>query len=449
LLLFVSYSLIAQQSMVIVYLIVCGWAFYLVYNRPVAAVVLILAVFLIYELLRYTPHFEVGPFNIYLADILAVIFAGAAVLRILFSRQNQTAIKSYPWKLFVIFSLLVMLSILRGLPYYGQTSIVHARPHIFEIAAAAYFCTFRFDKLRLKRIFSVFIIFAMLLLAVAYLSWLGLLPRPAAVLEFEGTRMGQRVLDRQGGFFLAFAMFALIISKINGLERKGVFSWIMIIALLLTIVLDQVRTIWVVTFAGFIVLMFRYRLRFIGRLFGLFILLLILVPLVFLCVPQVAECFGDYLYESASVFWQPEHTTLSWRIISTAACINQMSLKDFLLGVPFGTPTNYQIYGQAYQTGIHNMFLEQMYYSGVFGLAAFVLLQIYLIRKANRASKEQKDKFTKNVLVILWLTLICYQINFLAWTMDPLYSIIVGISISIIAGGQCGKIARPVNLWAD
>ena len=55
------------------------------------------------------------------------------------------------------------------------------------------------------------------------------------------------------------------------------------------------------------------------------------------------------------------------------------------------------------------------------------------MRRINKLIKIEKDKLIKNGLIILWITLICYQVNFMAWTADFLYPVILGISMSMVA----------------
>lgn len=434
---FIVYSqgtdLLYIDGMDLLYIALCILSFFLIFKRPVIAIAMVLSVLVIYQLLGYVPHFEIGIFNIFLGDVLAIIFTMATILRLSLNTQSQTIIHSYPWKLFVIFSALAIVGILRGLPYYGETTIVHAREHIYVIAATAYFCTFRFDKSEIKRIFPIFVVFGILLLGMAYLRWLGILAPREGSLVYRGTWLGMRMLNRYGAFYLVFVLFVFVVSKINKMTKKNILSWIVIIGTIVAIILNQVRTTWVLVFVGFLVLSFKYRLRFIGKALIVLFLFLILIPFLLFYRPGPVLRISNYLYTAATVFWRPEHTTFSFRIESNKAYLKKMSLKEYILGVPFGTPISYRIEGQERQTSPHNMFVEQIYRTGIFGLIIFVLLQISLMRRINKLIKIENDKLIKNGLIILWITLICYQVNFMAWTADLLYPIILGISMSMIA----------------
>ncbi len=430
---FLGYFNVLSQKMTLLYITFSILSFFLIFKRPLIAIVMILSVLSIYQLLGYIPHFEIGTWNIFLGDMLAIIFTIVVILRLLMSTQSQTIIHSYPWKLFVIFSALAIVGILRGLPNYGQTTIVHARQGIYVIATTAYFCTFRFDKYKINRILPIFIIFGILLLSIAYLRWIEILPPAEYLLKYEGTWLGERMLNRDGAFYLVFVLFVFIVSKINKVTRKHVLSWIAVMSLIIAIILIQFRTMWVLVFIGFIVLTFKYRLRFIGKTSIALFLFFILIFFLWFYSPITISRIGNYLYDAVTVFWKPEHSTFSFRVESNKAYLKRESLKEYILGVPFGTPISYVIEGQERQTGVHNMFVEQIYRTGIFGLATFILLQFFLIRKIHKILKEEKDKLIKNSLVILWITLICYQVYFMAWSTDFLYPIILGISMSIVA----------------
>jgi len=428
-----------SQKMILLYITFCILSFFLIFKRPLIAIVMILSVLSIYQLLGYIPHFEIGTWNIFLGDVLAIIFTIAAILRLSMNTQSQTIIHSFPWKLFVIFSALAIVGILRGLPNYGQTTIVHARGYIYVIATTAYFCTFRFDKYKINRILPIFIIFGILLLSIAYLRWIEILPPAEYLLKYEGTWLGERMLNRNGAFYLVFVLFVFIVSKINKVTRKHILSWIALMSLVIAIILIQFRTMWVIVFIGFIVLTFKYRLKFISKAPIALFLFFILIFFLWFCSPTTISRIGNYLYNAATVFWKPEHSTLSWRISGIKAYLKRMSLKGYILGMPFGTPISYEVAGVRLKAGVHNMFIEQVYRTGVFGLAIFILLQFFLIRKIHKILKEEKDKLIKNSLVILWITLICYQVLFMGWTADFLYPIILGISISMVAHYEYDK----------
>jgi hypothetical protein len=394
---------------------------------------MVLSVLIIDQLLRVIPLFAIGTYNIYLWDVLAIIFTAATILRLAIDKQSQIIIRSYPWKLFAVFSAVTIFEIIRGLPNYGQTTIVHAREHIFVVATAAYFSTFRFDEPTMKRVFSAFIIFGIILLSFAYLSWLGLLPRPAPLVQYEGTWLAERVLNRYGCFYVVFVLFILIVSQINQITSSNIFSWAVVISLIAAIILDQVRTMWVITFAGFLILAFKYKSKFTVKMLGILLLPLVLVPFLLFYKPQTTSRLGDFLYQAAMVFWNPEHTTFSWRIAVNLEYLKQMSLKDYILGVPFGTPVSYEVLGRTEQSSPHNMFIWQIYHLGVFGVIVFYLLQVSVIANLNNLVKKENNRMTRNFLVIFWLIFLCYQVLFLAWTSDPLYPVILGMSISMMA----------------
>jgi len=424
------------QEPELLYVALCVLSFFLIFKRPVIAIIMILSVLSIYQLLGYTPHFEIGTFNIFLGDVLAIIFATTAILRLSMDTQSQIIIHSFHWKLFVIFCVLAIVAILRGLPYYDQTAIVVARGHIYMIATTAYFCTFRFDKRLISRIFAIFVVFGLVLLGISYLRWFGVLFFFEYLSLYRGTWRSMTTLNRMGAFYLVFILFVFISSKITKIEKKHILSWIAIVSLAIAIALIQIRTMWVVAFAGWVILAVRYRSILITKTTIALLLLLIMVFLLWSYRPTLVSQYRDSLYNAATVFWKPENTTLSWRMEVNRIYLANISLKDYILGTPFGTPINWEIEGLQYKASAHNMFVWQIYHTGILGLFAFIALQISLIRRISKVIKSERDKLIKNSLVILWIALICYQVNFMAWTADLLYPVILGISMSIIAHYQ-------------
>lgn len=406
---------------------------------------MILSVLATCHLLRYSPHLEIWTFNIFLGDMLSVMFTAAAILRLTMNKQLQIVANSYHWRLFVIFSVLAIIGILRGLPNYGQTTIVHAREHIYVIATTAYFCTFQFDKFKIKNIFPIFIAFGMIILGVVFLRWLDVLPRPDIMVQRGIPSFGARIGSRGAAFYLSFTLFTLLTLKINKLTSRHILFWVMIASLIVAVILSQIRALWVATFVGLLILALKYQSKFVGGALGIACLLLVIISFLWFYQSDAIAHLVDNLHRSASVFWRPEHTTFSWRIASCKAYLKQMSLKDYIFGVPFGTRISYEVEGVQWTASVHNMFVDQIHRTGVLGLIAFTLLQFFLILRMNRFAKIEKDEIIRSMLNILWITLVCYQVFFLAWTADILYPIILGISISMVIHREYNKKNKVID----
>ena len=151
-----GYLCVCYPSWNLFYVGLSVFAFLAIYKSPLIGAFSIVLVALINQYYGYTPYFELGSLNFFLGDVLAVIFSVTILFKLI--NVKLTSIKNcYLFNLLIIFSSLIVIQILRGLPYYGQTTIVHSRGNIFSITAAVYFSIFPYNKLKLKQFFQLFV----------------------------------------------------------------------------------------------------------------------------------------------------------------------------------------------------------------------------------------------------------------------------------------------------
>ncbi|MBU1863197.1 MAG: hypothetical protein KKH94_06015, partial [Candidatus Omnitrophica bacterium] len=411
----------------IVYIAACIFLFPLIYRSSVNAVIAILYIITIHQLLGRHPFFSIGEFNIFLSDALIILFTAIIGLRLLTNRRSMILFSSRTAKSFLMLSLLIIISLLRGLMVFGQSAIVQSRHAIFFVVATLYFGTSKIDKKELRSLMIVFIVYGVMIALVAYLRIFNFIPRFEHSMKYQGVWIGDRVLDRNGVFVMVIAYFVLLTYDIWRISKRYILTKkIAIILLLIAIIMCQIRTMWILAGIGTMVIILKHAQKGIYRIGMVMFSIVILIGITWLYNPVVILKWSNNLYSASAAVLNYNESTFFWRIQANVDYLKNMSLKDCIIGVKYGTPIYFA------DAGLHNMYIDQLYRTGIFGLIFFVLLQIGLIRRIKKSIVYEDDKVRRCIFYILWIILLLYQIYFMAWTFDMTYSVVLGISLFVI-----------------
>ena len=401
---------------------------YFVFRDPSYGIGLVLLDLVLRTLSRHKPIIEISSFNIFFCDIVILVFVLVIILKFL-NLEYCNLRKNISWNLFAVFALLVFLNIARGLPTYGERVISSAREPLGFLTTVAYVASFKYDAKKLKRILVVFIICSSFLIIICYLRWMGFLEYS---IRYKGTWRGLRVLPRPANIVLVFTLSSYLFMKISHFLKDNILYKLLVFSIVLVTIVSQVRTLWAVVIMGGVLMMFEYPKKMSKVLLSLGLVIVFGLLLLFFLKPDFFYLGQSYFTKALSAFWEiDKKTTLTWRIDVNKGYLNYMSFKDYLFGVVYAVQVLCKVRSGTVLTSPHNMFVYTFFYLGIGGLMSFLCLQFMLIKRMRTFCRQEKNWIIKTFAYNIWLFLILYQIVFLAGRGGYLYSIILGMAISM------------------
>jgi hypothetical protein len=369
------------------------------------------------------PGVRVAGARVGATDIVAVTVLGAALARCLrlrsFSRYQR-------W--LILLGLLLLASLIRGIPSYGiQPSVNDSRQYIFFVGAALYMATFPPSAGLYDRIGKLWLMTAVLMMLLACVRWLQVfaginLGVPA---EQNGVQIAIRVLNGPYAFFL---VGPFILTVPFWLRRRGPrwIRWFGALVGIFLIVLDR-RTVWSAVLVGVAVLVLRGR-RLGRRAVALVVAGSILTAVLFA---------SDALVRSDSQPGTISSTgTVTWRIEGWLN-LGDSWLKspvNWIAGEPFGSGFARTVEGTEVAVDPHNLYVETMLRAGLVGLVALIALTVGLLVVLWRRIPVRGGVglFDPSVIPALLATQIIW---YLAWVPGLEQGIVTGLAIAVAARG--------------
>lgn len=379
----------------------------------------------------FRPHVTIATINIFIMDALTIIFTLIVLHKYFINGYSRKRLSSLLFACLIIIACFVILNILRGIPYYGQTTFVAARIHMSSISIIFFFSLYGYNKKNLNRLFIVIIILSVILLIIIGARLLGVMPLMTETLYYN--YLDSRIIDgREASFLLLFSFFALLISVSNEMIKNKVFVYILLPLLFVTIILLSIRTVWIMLFVGLFIFFLIFKKNYFKIMIPILLFSIIMITVVYLYNASTVTHYSSSLLSGLITKSNYESSTGYWRMEVSKAYLQSMAPIDYFLGVPFGKPICYFVHGVEWRAGLHNQFVEVFYYMGFLGFLAFLILNVYILVKLFRLMKIEIDIYKRNLLNILFISILLYNIGFFAWTLDALYSVLIGISLSVI-----------------
>ena len=364
-------------------------------------------------------HVRIGTISFAPVDILPL---GLVVMIIIRSVKYGFSIwfeKDVLW-IFSIFTVLVMIGIIRGMSIYMHRSVGGgATAYVSFVSLCLYLSSYRLSKIQLLGLFRWSGVFVGILVFIGLLRFLGVIPGVIA----EGIKINRahQVL------FILFILFTLVVFQIN--SRKTAFAmYFWSFALLVYVVLQRHRSVWVAAIigTGMLLLFFRTRLT---KLIPFVWLSILFVSLICITSPQIASRTIAYIQISATEPFQLSETS-AWRLKAwTTTLENLDSVAKWMIGIGFGARLGIGDWNRS-AYGPHNAYVATISRLGVIGMAVFALFVYKLETKIYLIRRETTDEFTHNVMSILFICIIASLGYMIAYEVDIYISILFGIAMS-------------------
>jgi hypothetical protein len=348
-------------------------------RRTEVGALLVLGLVLLLEIGVWDLGLSAGAVRIGPNDVLLVFLLTAAVARLLRAGRLST-----PQRLLVVFGILVVVSIVQGAGEFGLPATVNeARKFLVFTSSALYFSTMDVRPDLMHRIGRLWIIVAVGLCLLTLLRWSLDVPLLADGAYEGGGSL--RVIPAAQALFIAQAAimaFPMIADRSRPLLLRFLAP-----GLLAFVVLLQHRTVWVITAASVLYLLYRERAMASRILLALVLALAVFATLVFTVFADRDDGVTEQLERSAQ-----STGTFEWRVDGWRALITDSGPEgvfEVLSGQPFGggwarTMEN----GAIVDVSPHSFYVEPYLRVGLVGLAAMLLAYAYALRRTAAAGRS-------------------------------------------------------------
>ena len=404
----------------------------LVIRRTDVGAGMVLGVMLLGELALVDLTLISSPVQVNSGDAMFIVLITAAVARFLRLERLTT-----PQRLMVLFGMLVAFAMYRGAGSFGVPAVINeGRKFLRFVAGVLYFSTLEPRHELLDRIGRFWLVAAAALAGLALLRWVANTAGLTGGLFGEGEDL--RVLPATGA--LVIAQGAMIALPMLMDRARGHLRYLAPV-LLVVLVLLQHRTVWLVTIAGLVYLMFRERMFTARVLAALAVGGVVFTGLV-VTVFDDAEIGEDLAASSQST------GTFEWRMAGWQALLEDSgpeTTAEVAVGAPFGGGWERRFDGMVIEVSPHNWYVEAYLRVGAVGIAAMLLIYAVALRGAPRPARRRggpsqpPGALTHNVLQTIVGVQLLYYITY---TPDLAQSMLLGLGCAAAAGAALGRTAR-------
>jgi hypothetical protein len=396
-------------------------------RRSDVAALLVLGLLVIQESSLFSLSFDGGPVRVGAGDLLFVALLTAAMARLLRIERLGTA-----QRLLVTFGVLVVWALLRGVGQFGLPPAVNeARSFLLFTATVLYFSTVEARRDLLDRVGTIWLGAAVLLSGLALLRWF------ANAVGVTGGIFGSggsiRVLH--SATTLIIAQGALIALPLLPEPRRRLSVRFLSPVLLAFVLVLQHRTVWVVTAAAVVYLLYRERKLATRALPALGLGVVVFAVLVFTVFGDGEEAISEQLASSAQ-----STATFEWRLQGWSALVTESGPEgpaEVVTGQPFGggwarTMPN----GNVVAVSPHSFYVEPYMRVGAAGL--IVLLMLYAIALRGtlnewRARSSGGATSPEPLLRphVLHAALAAQLLYYVTYTPDAAQALLLGLGLAI------------------
>lgn len=435
--LFIGRSIVSDQWSFLVAFVF----FFLVWATYVSSIVglgLVLGISLLAWTFRVQlPSWTVGPVFICSTDALTMVLSASVGLRWMIHRP-RAVFRSPGWRLFFVFVVWMVLNIVLGLSAYAESAVGEARPFIYIVVVAIYVATYPLTRSQFLRIARLWTLVGTVIVGTALLRWENVLPMPIRAVMLPAISgsdwLQYRSIDAAETLFVLLMFLGLAILWVNRVPQtptQGVWVKGGAIFLFFVILMMRHRSVWLAVLTGGAVMLFYFRSRMSAFVCTVLSVSLALGTTLSVWQPAIwhAACTG--LCKSASIVWDFQGTTGSWRLEGWIYMLRSMSLHDYLYGSGFGAYFSREtsLGSVAWYISPHSFYVRTLSRLGVVGLFVYVAFVISLVRKLVGISGSTTDKLHRNMATVLFVGIMACHAFFVAYSPPVYFGILLGMAM--------------------
>jgi hypothetical protein len=413
----------------------------LVIRRTDVGATLVLAIMLLNESSLFDLYVMAGSVRLTINDLLFGVLLTAAIARLL--RLGRLSV---PQRLLILFGVLVLWALARGFEPAGVPAAVNqARRFLLFGASAMYFSTVEPQRDLLDRIGRFWLIAATVLCGFTLLRWIGSFAgvSNSFIEGAYGDGDSLRAIPAIGALIIAQA--AWIALPLLADRSRGVKRFLSPVFFVFVLLLQH-RTVWVLTVAGTLYLLFRERAIATRVLAALAAATVLFAGLVFTLFDEADSQVSEQLATSAQ-----STGTFEWRVEGWAALLKDQgpeNLEEVLVGRPFGLPWDRVMpNGRVASVSPHSFYVEPYLRVGLIGLAALLLTYAFALRGTLVASREEDARGLLSPALLH--TVIAVQLLFfITYTPDAAQALLLGLGCAVAIGhrSMLGSVSSAVKV---
>lgn len=406
--------------------VICLGVLELVIRRSDFGAGLVLGILLLREASVLDLSQNLAGFQVSINDLLFIVLLTAAAARLLRVDRLPTS-----QRLLVLFGMLVLWALLRGVGLFGiQEAVNQARKFLLFTASVLYFSTVEWRRDLFDRIGWLWIGTATVLCLFSVLRWLMIFAGMSGPFV-EGAYGGTSLRVIPAIHTLIIAQAAWITLPLVGQRSRGLIRFASPTFFAFVLVLQH-RTVWVLAAAGTLYLLYRERAIATRVLSALAAALIIFAGLAFTIFDEPDVALGDQLAASAQ-----STGTFEWRFDGWVALLRDSgpeNATEALVGRPFGLPWDRVMpNGRVVEVSPHSFYVEPFLRVGAVGLAALLLVYVVSLRgtlAAPRGRSEDESLLSPALLH----TIIAVQLLFyVTYTPDAAQAMLLGLGSAVAA----------------
>jgi hypothetical protein len=384
--------------------------------------------FVFYFIVGYFPElFKIAGITVYYNDITTFFFFVSAIYRIIQKKVHLSKV----YLPFLIYFTFEILYITISFVSYGTTSFVIARPTLYFLAPTLYFSTFNYSEIELKKIWTIFGIYIVSLILMAFLRLLNIIPLNLSfeeALKYKSTTsiyFSFRALYAAQSLDLIFFSLIVFVLVLNHKLKSFIYILLAIISIIFVIIVQQ-RTPWLILSIVMILLSIQYKKRIL-KISTAFLVTAVIIIMFVKSTPGLKEA---YFYSFITPIKNFSGSTGAERFYQAEFLLKTMESYELLVGKLYGADMSSYVRGRWISYGIHLFHFSKFFYGGIVLFSAYIIFQLHLLGSLNRLkSKNRSEGYIYFVFFILVFSNII--LNF---TTSPSLSagLYYGVSLSLL-----------------
>ncbi len=380
---------------------------------------------------------------VFAGDLASLVLAAVALGRCLWAGSEVRLHRAW-----LLFLLVMALSLGRGLLTYGTTAGVHVRDYFYFAAVATYVMTFDWRRVGFRALFRPWVTRALALALLVLYRWTvyylpipDLLP-PQGVYNVDGAI---RVIGSGDAILLGQLLIVLVYFSAVAPSLPG---WrFLMLPLAGLVLLLQHRSVWLAVMVGAVtpLLMARDSSRAVRQLSALVLVLsLVLLPLI---ASEKGSGLAAQLGQSAGRALRGQDTA-SDRLQGWAAMIRKWQDSGpaaVAIGNPFGTDNSRMVIDDEGRVRVityfaHNMYVQTLYNLGLAGLGAFVAALGAALAGLRRLAREEASA---GPAALLFTLLVMMAVYFIPYGVGLWQGLVMGTALAWVQAHAPGAVRGP------
>ena len=388
--------------------------------------------------LRVDPSYSIVSLfgiQLYMKDIF---FISEMVFLVLFlAQQCIVNPKFFNSKYFQIPSLIfciIILKIFFAFPTYGTMAFLESKHFLMFFGNILFFSIYPISYEKILSILKAIFYFSLIYTLVGILRYIDVLPsiysNYLGSLSWATDFNTQRLFDRSDlevlliGSFYALSFLFLNLRNYS-YKYLPAFSW-----LSLFILFSNTRSMIISFVFIFFYSFYLDKVLNFKKVIILFFIFLPVISIVVVLLPFLQISIPSFSYENLL----GENSTFVFRNIVNLAYLNYMDFQSYFVGMTFADtpivfPETYFNTIQGGRVGLHNAYIELVYYFGIPLMLFLLYLLISILKKLFYLRKNNKNATPINIMI---MSIMSYVLIFMIWSFGQFSGIILGLSIALI-----------------